>query len=117
MDCMNCGKPMVPGEFRMEQHSTDKGIYYAYPMAAWYQDGVKYCETPQRSAFGFYCPDCGVLAGVFRYTKPVNFFGTFNADLDDTVDVLPQKQCPECEQRFDIDYPRCPYCGYVFESI
>lgn len=114
MICGRCGRPMVQGEFRMEQHSVDKGIYYAYPMAAWYKNGVKYCETPQDKTLGFYCSECGLMVGVFGATRPTNFIGRFSQDLDDDIDVLPKKTCPECGKEIDEDYPRCPICGYDF---
>ncbi len=117
MICIKCRKPMRIGEFRMEQHSTDNGIYHAYPVAAWYENGEKYCETPQNSTLGFYCADCGMMAGIFQYTKPVGFIGRFNKDFDDNIDVLPVKVCPECSAEIDMDYPRCPNCGYIYESI
>ena len=117
MICGKCGKPMRAGEFRMEQHSTDNGIYHSYPMATWFENGTKYCETPQDSTLGYYCTDCGMLIGVFPYTRPVNFIGKFNQNLNENIDILPTKICPECNREIDIDYPRCPYCGFIFEAI
>ena len=116
MVCGRCGQPMFQGEFRMEQHSVDDGIYYAYPMAAWYKDDVKYCETPQNSTLGYYCSECGLLVGVFPFTKPKGFVGRFNADFDEKIDILPKKICPECQEKLDIDYPRCTNCGFIFET-
>ncbi len=117
MICARCGKPMHTGEFKMEVRSADSGIYHTYPVAAWYMDGEKYCETNQDSTVGYYCPDCGLMAGVFLSTRPVGFLGRFNKDLDDNIDKLPVKVCPFCEKEIDIDYPRCPHCGFVFEII
>ncbi|MBQ3885047.1 MAG: zinc ribbon domain-containing protein [Ruminococcus sp.] len=114
MICGFCGNEMMQGEFRMEQHSTDKGIYRAYPVAAFYKNNVQYCETPLDRTTGFYCPECGAMTGIFRFTKPVNFAGSFNKDLDDDIDRLPLKSCPVCGFDMDIDYPRCPKCGLVF---
>ncbi|HRR76256.1 MAG TPA: zinc ribbon domain-containing protein [Ruminococcus sp.] len=117
MICGFCGKPMLQGDFKIEIHSTDKGIYKSYPVSVFYQGDKQLCETPLDRTLGFYCPECGAMAGIFRYTKPVNFAGSFNADLDDKVDVLPRKKCPECGCEMDIDYPRCPECGFEFFSI
>ena len=101
----------------MEQHGTDNSIYHAYPMATWYRNGKKYCETPQSATLGFYCPDCGMMAGIFPYTRPVGFIGKFDEDIDDEKDILPLKKCPECGAEIDIDYPRCPKCGHLYEAI
>lgn len=117
MICGFCGKPMLQGEFRIEMHSTDKGLYKSYSVSAFYQNGTQYCETPLDKTLGFYCPECGAMAGIFRYTKPVNFAGSFNTDLDDKIDVLPRKKCPECDCEMDIDYPRCPECGFEFFGL
>lgn len=115
MVCIKCRKPMIMGEFKIEQ--CNMGNSLSYPMATWHRNGVKYCETPQSSTLGFYCADCGMMAGIFQYTKPVNFIGRFGASLDDKIDVLPVKKCPECSAEIDIDYPRCPNCGYIYEAI
>jgi len=29
---------------------------------------------------------------------------------------LPQKSCPNCKRNHDIDYPKCPHCGYREET-
>lgn len=71
MICGNCGKPMIIGEFRMEQRSVDKGYYRAYPVAAFYQENVKLCETPLDKTLGFYCAECGMLAGFSGIQNPL----------------------------------------------
>lgn len=117
MICGQCGSRMLQGEFRMEQRSIDSGIYRAYPVAAWYENGEKIFETPINRTLGFYCAECGAMVGIFTRTKPVGFAGRYKADLDDSIDRLPYKICPECGLKMDIDYPRCPECGLVFEAI
>ena len=27
---------------------------------------------------------------------------------------LPQRTCPKCGAEHDLDYPKCPLCGYVY---
>ena len=117
MICGQCGSRMLPGEFRMDQRSIDSGIYRAYPVAAWYEDGEKICETPINRTLGFYCAECGAMVGIFTHTKPIGFAGRYNADLDENIYHLPYKIFPECGVKMDIDYPRCPECGLVFEAI
>lgn len=109
--------PDDSGEFQngTTQHRQRYLLRLSY--GAWYKDGTKYCKTPQDSTLGYYCPDCGLLVGVFTTTRPTGgFVGKFAADLDDNVDILPSKICPDCGMEMDIDYPRCPTCGYVFET-
>ncbi len=117
MMCGICGRPMIEGEFRLEQRSIDKGIYRSYPVAAWYKDNEKIAETALDRTLGFYCPECGAVAGIFMSTKPVGFVGRFNADLDDRIDQLPVKKCPDCGKVLEIDYPRCPECGFEFFGL
>ncbi len=31
-------------------------------------------------------------------------------------DGLPQKQCPNCGQQHDFDYPKCPFCKYEYNE-
>jgi len=57
------------------------------------------------------------MVGIFTHTKTVGFAGRYKADLDESIDRLPFKICPECGVKMDIDYPRCPECGLVFEAI
>ncbi len=36
---------------------------------------------------------------------------------DSAASGAPQRDCPSCQRRHDFDYPKCPYCGHVYESI
>ena len=36
------------------------------------------------------------------------------SDFDE--DNLPQRQCPNCGEWHDFDYPKCPYCKYVYDE-
>ena len=45
------------------------------------------------------CPECGKL----------EFFSA-----DKREEELPQKQCPNCGNRHDFDYPRCPFCKFDY---
>lgn len=72
------------------------------------------CEAEGESTLGYYCPECGLLVGVFPLTHPLGFAGKYRQDLDDKVDKLPKKVCPECGSEIDEDYPKCPICGYTY---
>ena len=41
----------------------------------------------------------------------------FNKDIDENIDILPKKICNECGAEIDLDYPRCPFCGHIYEAI
>ena len=32
-------------------------------------------------------------------------------------DALPQNKCPRCGKEHDFDYPKCPFCGYLYRSL
>lgn len=117
MICGVCGHNMLKGEFHLEHRSTDMGVYRSYPVAAWYENGEKVAETAIDNTLGYYCPECGAMVGIFPYTKPVGFAGRYKADLDDKIDKLPVKICPDCGKELDIDYPRCPNCGFEFFGL
>lgn len=29
---------------------------------------------------------------------------------------LPQKECPNCGEMHDFDYPKCPHCGHDYQA-
>ena len=33
-------------------------------------------------------------------------------EQDENADSIRQTNCPDCRQIHDIDYPKCPFCGY-----
>lgn len=115
---LHCGKEMIKGRFKIEKRGIPtKGSFMIYPVSAFYDGDVKICEVPIDTTVGYYCSECGMLIGVFPVTHPTGFAGKFNQDIDDRIDILPQKECPDCNAHIDLDYPRCPFCGYIFESI
>ena len=115
---MHCGKPMFRGRFVMEKRGiSGKGSSLVYPVAAFYNGNDMICETPVDSTLGYYCSECGLMLGVFPVTHPTGFVGRFTEDINDKIDILPRKICPECGAEIDVDYPRCPFCGHIYEVI
>ncbi len=118
MICGRCGNKMIQGEFTMEKDGVGrKGAAYIYPVAAFYNGEKKLCEAAGESTLGYYCAECGLLVGIFPLTYPIGFAGRFDQELNDEIDVLPKKRCPECGSEIDVDYPKCPFCDYIFEQI
>ena len=114
----HCGKPMIKGVFKIEKRGIPtKGSSLIYPVSTFYDGNEMICEVPVDATLGYYCPECGLLLGVFPLTHPTGFAGKYKVDLDDDIDILPKKSCPECGAEIDVDYPRCPFCGYVYEAI
>ena len=110
MICGMCGKRMKVGKFKVETHSTG----YAYSTVSWYEGNELVFESPQTETTGFFCEDCGIAMGAFFRGRQVGFTSEYAQDLDDEIDTLPKKYCPECGEEIDIDYPRCPDCGHIF---
>ena len=61
---------------------------------------------------------CGIVAGLALYTvgdllDRVNYLeDKLNMHLPLEIDEdLPQHKCTKCEKEYDMDYPKCPYCG------
>lgn len=46
------------------------------------------------------CPNCGKL----------EFFLA-----EDKQEEIPQIKCPRCGKMHDFDYPKCPFCGYLYD--
>lgn len=106
MICANCGKEMREGIFKVFS-TRETFIYFSL-------NGETICSATQKSTTGFYCPECDILIGAFKKTKPVGFMPEYNNAFDDEIDCLPQKTCPDCAKSIDIDYPVCPECRYKF---
>ena len=114
MICGSCGKRMKIGKFIVGVHGVGAMSSYAYPTISWYEGDNLVAETDKSETTGFFCQDCGIVAGVFFRVRQVGFTKDYDYDIDDSIDKLPKKSCPECNTELDIDYPRCPECGYVF---
>ena len=65
---------------------------------------------------GLYCPSCGQFTVAFNLKKNVLFEKGFDMEFDEDIDCLPQKSCPQCGESIDMDYPKCPECGYDFNA-
>ena len=114
MICGSCGRRMKIGKFKISVHGIATISGYAYPKAEWYDGDNLVCETDVNETMGFYCDGCGVMLGVFFRNRQVGFTSEYSQDLDDRVDHLPKKECPDCGAELDIDFPRCPECGFIF---
>ena len=62
----------------------------------------------------------GVVSGLLLYTvgdllDRVNYLeNKLGAHLTvQSEDKLPQVKCAKCEKEYDMDYPKCPYCGAI----
>ena len=53
------------------------------------------------------CPSCGKVEFFRPRLTKGQLDGYSHSDL-------PQKQCPNCGETHDFDYPQCPYCGFDY---
>ena len=111
MICGICGRRMTPGRFTVNASRLSS---FDPVTIKWFEGDELVCQTKQDKTIGFFCAHCSVLIGVFQRVEQVGFTSEFNQDLDDKIDSLPKKNCPECGLELDIDYPRCPECGFIF---
>lgn len=54
----------------------------------------------------FCCPVCG----------KIELFCPDNTESDKEVDTIAQIKCPQCGRVHDMDYPKCPVCGYNYNK-
>ncbi len=106
MICGMCGRRMKIGKFSIMGTGSVRVL--------WSEGDRTVGETYKTDTTGFFCENCGIIVGVFLGVKQVGFTSDYNSDIDDGIDILPKKRCPDCDTELDIDYPRCPECGYVF---
>lgn len=50
----------------------------------------------------------GVIEGLYGFKKL--------SDVGSPYVQIAQRVCPECGEKHDVDYPRCPYCGHRYEE-
>lgn len=69
---------------------------------------------------GWYCGKCGIFTLEFDVRKQNNAMPLYenglDSDFNEEIDDIPDKICPHCSASIDIDYPRCPECGCVFDQ-
>lgn len=107
MVCGICGSRMKIGRFRIMGGKT-------FTTVGWFDGDQLVCESNDQETSGFYCEGCGIMMGVFFRGRQVGFTDKYRQDLDENIDTLPKKTCPDCGAVLDVDYPRCPECGYLF---
>ena len=70
---------------------------------------------------GWYCGRCGIFTVEFDVREQNNAMPLYenglDSDFNEEIDDIPDKSCPDCGASTDIDYPRCPECGYIFDKI
>ena len=118
MKCEKCGEEMVCGKVVFSNGGISLKSILCSPVAAFYAGNDLIDSRIADSSEGWYCGNCGVFTATFDVkrqdgSRPV-FGNGLDLDLDDSIDRLPQKQCPDCGSSIDIDYPKCPDCGYSF---
>ena len=89
MNCLRCGQEM--NHIRTEKLQLGQ--------TGWILGDIPNLLAGAMEVDIYSCPQCGKL----------EFF------LADAKEELPQKQCPNCGKRHDFDYPKCPFCKYIYK--
>lgn len=59
------------------------------------------------------CDEDAVIGFIDEYNDEENI--VFDQDdFDELSEGLLQVTCPECKEEHDMDYAKCPYCGYLY---
>ena len=89
MNCLRCGQEM--NHIRTEKLQLGQ--------TGWILGDIPNLLAGAMEVDIYSCSQCGKL----------EFF------VADTKEELPQKQCPNCGKRHDFDYPKCPFCKYIYK--
>lgn len=110
MNCLRCGKPM----HYIKREKIQLGE------TSWFLREVSNLMAGALEVDIHICPSCGKI----EFYMP-----RVQEDVQDEVPQewedefympeleegeLPQKQCPNCGNRHDFDYPKCPVCKYEY---
>lgn len=114
MKCEYCGREMKKGKVNLRIGGIGKRGFFLHTIAAFCINNNVICENTDNEVQGWYCPSCEKFIAVFDAETQYGFEEGFDMDLDEEIDSLPQKCCPNCGEDIDIDYPKCPECGYDF---
>lgn len=77
-------------------------------------------EKIQLGETGYFLGDLSnLLAGAIKldiYTCPNCGKVEFFQPSEHEENSIAQKQCPSCGKMHDIDYPKCPFCKFVYSE-
>ncbi|MBQ8510389.1 MAG: hypothetical protein IJ493_10840 [Clostridia bacterium] len=98
--CLRCHAPM--NHIRTASLLTREGDS-PLPVGHLYRNEISSLEVDI-----WCCPGCGHLE-LFRHDTD------YDTDTDDG-DTIAQRKCPRCGRLHDIDYPKCPFCKYSYNT-
>ncbi len=107
---------MKQGRVDFKIGGIGKQGFFLHTIADFSINGKIICESTENEVAGWYCPDCGKFTAIFKAEEQLGFEKGFDMEFDEDIDCLPQKSCPGCGESIDIDYPKCPECGYDFNE-
>lgn len=117
MICEKCKREMKKGTVNLKIGGIGKKGFFLHTIAGFSINNNIICDSTQDKTIGWYCPYCDNFIALFNVENQYGFEEGFNMDFNEECDCLPQKNCPGCNAEIDIDYPKCPDCGYDFDSI
>lgn len=116
MICDNCKCKMLQGTAYFSSRSYDFDLLKPAPEIEFCVGDVTVESFNAKQREGWYCPECGIFTLSFYIKTHAVYEEGFDMDLDEELDALPQKTCPQCGESIDIDYPKCPECGFSFSE-
>ena len=93
LKCLRCGE-------NMKALGTES---FQLGKASWLFGDMSHLFSGAMRLSVYRCPGCG----------KVEFF-SFEPEEEETEDRIAQVRCPRCKQMHDMDYPKCPFCGYDY---
>ncbi len=95
--CLRCNVPMQYVKTEKIQLG-EAGIFF---------DHLNNVIAGSLNADIYMCPQCGKFEFFDAHFKN----SIEEDDFDESIDILPKIVCEECGRSYDIDYPKCPFCG------
>ena len=93
MKCLRCGEAM-------QYMGTED---FQLGKSGWLLGDLPHLLSGAMRLSVYRCPACG----------KVEFF-SFASAGDEEEGRIAQIACPRCKQMHDMDYPKCPFCGYDY---
>ena len=120
MLCQKCQGNMRYGKAVFSKGGASLTDMLTAPKAEFYVNNYRIDRCTVSCQEGWYCGNCGIFTVEFDVRKQTDsmplYENGFDSNFDENIDDISDMVCPSCGASIDIDYPRCPECGCIFDE-